>query len=539
MMSKFHIKSFIILLTTLISTLCFAELKPDEILIITNTNEPQSLKLAEQYAKLRKIPLENIIALKTSTEFSINRETYEKEVAFPLKQELISGIAKKSVKVLVLMYGMPFKINELATLPNREELTKQITQSSNDFQIEIKEQILKLQSVEKIVFEKNSIFANLEEINLVNLAQKIFELHTLLRSTNEADKNSKALIDVENMAIKILGKKLYLNQNNKQNDKYRSEIVSLEKKLLLTPDDIKNIDSSKLLDIVSTNKELNGLVGAFNSLKLLADRLIGNETSASLDSELSLVWLFPGGYPISSRLPNPFYFEQSQGLINYPFLMVSRIDGPNPEIVSKNINNTIIAEKKFFRDSNFLIDSRGFGFDRKDEFGIWDRELTTLAKKSFGSNISVEFDGNPDLAIDVKNISLYLGWYQLRNFENSYSFVPGAIGLHIASEEAINIHNKEEKGWCKNLLEKGVVATVGAVEEPYLDSFPNPNYFFSLITSGNFQLIDSYYLSTKYISWRQILFGDPLYNPFKNHKIEIDFKAPESPSSKIKTADKF
>ncbi len=67
------------------------------------------------------------------------------------------------------------------------------------------------------------------------------------------------------------------------------------------------------------------------------------------------------------------------------------------------------------------------------------------------------------------------------------------------------------------MLEKGVCATLGPVAEPYLHSFPLPDQFFPLLITGRYTLAEVYFRTTPLLSWRQILVGDPLYNPFKKN----------------------
>ena len=56
--------------------------------------------------------------------------------------------------------------------------------------------------------------------------------------------------------------------------------------------------------------------------------------------------------------------------------------------------------------------------------------------------------------------------------------------------------------------------TLGPVGEPYLDAFPLPTEFFGLLYSGKYSLVEAYYLSKRYLSWKMVLFGDPLYRPW-------------------------
>jgi len=65
------------------------------------------------------------------------------------------------------------------------------------------------------------------------------------------------------------------------------------------------------------------------------------------------------------------------------------------------------------------------------------------------------------------------------------------------------------------MLEKGVAATIGPVYEPYVESFPVPEIFFSLLIDGYLSLAECYFISTPFLSWQMVLIGDPLYRPFK------------------------
>jgi hypothetical protein len=127
---------------------------------------------------------------------------------------------------------------------------------------------------------------------------------------------------------------------------------------------------------------------------------------------------------------------------------------------------------------------------------------------STGSSASSQPGSAPDVA-------LYIGWYKLRSYEDAFTFNPGAIGYHMASAEAITVHNRGERGWCKNALERGIAATLGSVGEPYLDAFPEPARFTMLLLTGQYSLAEVYYLTSRYVSWRMVLFGDPLYNPMR------------------------
>jgi uncharacterized protein (TIGR03790 family) len=104
----------------------------------------------------------------------------------------------------------------------------------------------------------------------------------------------------------------------------------------------------------------------------------------------------------------------------------------------------------------------------------------------------------------------------LRKYVDAFDFVPGAVGYHIASFEAVSIKRPNEQGWVRGLLDDGIAATIGPVAEPYLQSFPRPNEFFGLLLTGEYTLAECYAYTVPGTSWMHLLIGDPLYNPFQN-----------------------
>ncbi|MHC4648832.1 MAG: TIGR03790 family protein [Planctomycetota bacterium] len=92
------------------------------------------------------------------------------------------------------------------------------------------------------------------------------------------------------------------------------------------------------------------------------------------------------------------------------------------------------------------------------------------------------------------------------------------MGYHIASLEAENLRDPNSSRWCPAMLADGITATLGAVAEPYLHSFPEPKAFFLQLFDGRC-LVEAYYLTKPFNSWQLVLIGDPLYRPFKRRPV--------------------
>jgi uncharacterized protein (TIGR03790 family) len=267
------------------------------------------------------------------------------------------------------------------------------------------------------------------------------------------------------------------------------------------------------------SERLFGLRGVLELASSEVDLLTSTYADASLDSELSLLWWDRGLYPVAWRWGNPLFQDFAPTVSDPPILMVSRLDAPTAELARGLADKSLQAERAGL-DGTVYFDARGLHPNNAtDTYGTYDQSLRDAAaivrdQSSFRvvlDNADATFS-QPGAAPDV---ALYIGWYKLRSYEDAFTFKPGAIGYHMASAEAVTVHDPSERGWCKNALERGITATLGSVGEPYLDAFPEPARFTQLLLTGRYSLVELYYLTSRYVSWRMVLFGDPLYNPMR------------------------
>jgi uncharacterized protein (TIGR03790 family) len=245
-------------------------------------------------------------------------------------------------------------------------------------------------------------------------------------------------------------------------------------------------------------------------LQLKIDRINGNETSASVDSELSMV-LF-GVYELYRWQPNTLNTRRLD--LDFGTLMVSRLDGPGEEIARGLVDKAMKAEETGL-DGVAYIDSRGIS--SKDLYGHFDRTLCQLAALTkTQTKIPVVEERTAALFKpgSCPRTALYCGWYSLTKYIDAFDFVDGAIGYHIASFEAVSLRDTNSSQWCPAMLRDGITATLGPVAEPYLHSFPEPKAFFTELYKGEC-LVEAYYHTKPFNSWQLLLIGDPLYRPFR------------------------
>jgi uncharacterized protein (TIGR03790 family) len=403
-MGKHAIVSLVLLLTC--SSTGWA-LEPNEILVVANSNNAASVRLARYYCEQRHIPSGNVIPVSLGTPLrdTIGRTDYEQHLAGPIRRIFLTRKDLDGIRCLVTTYGIPFRVGPREPLDGYDARLKQLHQS----------------------------------------------------------------LEQEKEAIAELERKGQTDSVAYRTHKFAAMQVQSD-----------------------------------------IDRIMGKETSASVDSELSLVLC--NAYELYRWQPNALRNPAAP----QPFktLMVARLDGPSYGIAKGLIDKAIAGEEKGLTGTA-CIDSRGlFG---KDAYSYCDQSLRDLALLiRLRTSLSVKEERTAELfpSGSCPQTALYCGWYSLAKYVDAFEFIDGAVGFHIASSEAVNLRDPNSTQWCPSLLKHGITATLGPVAEPYLHSFPEPKAFFGVLFDGHC-LAEAYYLTVPFNSWQLLLIGDPLYTPFK------------------------
>jgi uncharacterized protein (TIGR03790 family) len=271
---------------------------------------------------------------------------------------------------------------------------------------------------------------------------------------------------------------------------------------------------------------VNMLDAEIKKLRFEYNHMYGFDTIAAVDSELAL--LFSQPYQLAGWMPNPQSLQIRNRIKNAPrILMVSRLDAPDPGIVERMITTAIEVEKTGLI-GKFYLDARGL--TGKDAYSEFDENIRETARILQKGSMPVVLDDKPYLfgIGDAPYAALYCGWYSLGEYKDAFKWANGAVGYHVASAEAKSLHDNKHNYWVKSMLERGVIASLGPVTEPYLTAFPLPSLFFQLLMSGQYSLAEVFAMTNPFLSWQMILVGDPLYNPFKQ-KPAYSLKDPPYP----------
>jgi uncharacterized protein (TIGR03790 family) len=358
----------------------------------------------------------------------------------------------------------------------------------------------------------NVVELDLPKVEDVSRMEYDAKLAAPLRAALEPHKDAaKVLVTTYGVPLRV-GRVLPNADEQKELATLRPELAEARKKLA----ELEKKDKDKQADA----KELAAARTEVNKLQARERVLTHAESEASVDSELMCLW-WPDYALVRWQLNPRFRFAPDAAKRNPAVLLVSRLDGPTPDLAKRLVDDAVATEKDGLK-GRAVIDARGFKFDAKGKDGGtgyngYDESMREAAAHLKAAGLEVELDDKPDVLKPgaAKGVALYCGWYSHANFVDCCAYERGAVAWHLASSEAVTLRNADSKVWCPNLLKKGVCATVGPVAEPYTVGFPKPAEFFGLLACGDRTLVECYADSMLFCSWMTVLVGDPLYTPFK------------------------
>ncbi len=252
-----------------------------------------------------------------------------------------------------------------------------------------------------------------------------------------------------------------------------------------------------------------------------ADRISKPEfrrDEAAVDSELAWLPLIKMKVPLAGPLPNLMYGCTNPVLLSplNGLLLVTRLDGPTPEIANGLVDKALTAERdglwgrSYFDLRNEPTNSAYYLGDQ------WMRESAEISRRlGFDVDVDTNADTFPE-SYPMSHIALYAGWYDGEVSgpfkQPNVEFMPGAFAYHLHSFSAETLRSSTTH-WCGPLLAKGATCTMGCVYEPYLQFTPNIALFLESLAHG-YTFGEAAWAAQSALSWQTTVVGDPLYRPF-------------------------
>jgi uncharacterized protein (TIGR03790 family) len=83
----------------------------DNVLLVVNSNSPQSIQIADRYATVRHVPERNIVRIKTTVEEMISRTDYGSTIEAPIATWLSRQRLQDQILYIVVTKGVPLRVD--------------------------------------------------------------------------------------------------------------------------------------------------------------------------------------------------------------------------------------------------------------------------------------------------------------------------------------------------------------------------------------------------------------------------------------------
>ena len=239
---------------------------------------------------------------------------------------------------------------------------------------------------------------------------------------------------------------------------------------------------------------------------------------AAVDSELACLPLIHQNPPLDGPLRNPLYTTTNSASLNPTngVLMVTRLDGPTPEIARGLVDKAMEAETNGLCGRAYF-DMRG---TTDPVWKIGDELIFHASEVSRVAGLETIVDRNEatfPASFPMSQIAIYIGWYT-ETVSGPFTlpqveFMPGAFAYHLHSFSAAALRTPDHN-WVGPLLAKGATISMGCVNEPYLGMTPDVGTFLARLVLQGFTFGEAAYAGQNSLSWQTTVVGDPLYRPF-------------------------
>jgi uncharacterized protein (TIGR03790 family) len=249
-----------------------------------------------------------------------------------------------------------------------------------------------------------------------------------------------------------------------------------------------------------------------------------HRNGAAVDAELTVLPLLITGLPRTGPLANRWLATTNAAALNpvNGLFVVGRLDAATPELANALVDRALEAEENGLLGRGYF-DIRGTT-DRAYQPG--DQWISNAWQMVSHYGFDTHLDTEPDTlekGFPLSHVAFYAGWYEQHVngpfAEPTVEFMPGAVGYHLHSYSAATLRSTNEY-WVGPLVARGVTATMGMVDEPFLDGTPDVGLCFARLLWSGFTWGEAVLASQRLLSWQLTVVGDPLYRPFAINVLE-------------------
>jgi len=270
----------------------------------------------------------------------------------------------------------------------------------------------------------------------------------------------------------------------------------------------------------------------------IRDLANGNFVTTSLDAllffgraatDLEGPGVMNPGYQDGSSLDGVYddwrHWGELRERVDWDYFLVARMDGADADaalaLVDRAEDAALRALAGTLAGTVYVDGNRGLPHPATDDFGSYEGgEWNIIGVENVFTalgwyDVVADYDnaefGTAPAPLACPDALYYAGWYSFGHYNDAFTWAPGAVGGHLDSCSACDIRG--ERDWSAMALRRGITATFGAVNEPYVAGMPEYDQFFKYFTEGA-SYGEAAYESTIVGAWMMVWIGDPWYRPY-------------------------
>ncbi|MCZ6777212.1 MAG: TIGR03790 family protein [Ignavibacteria bacterium] len=298
--------------------------------------------------------------------------------------------------------------------------------------------------------------------------------------------------------------------------------------IYVSTDTTEEIDSSMFSTLrsqIENHLTTNNLVDALNyivttkGVPLKVNR--GNtystsSPSSSVESDLAcMLGSYESFVGSEGRVTSPYYYQSANFTrAQFGFYLVTRLDGYTVQQVYDIIDRSG-PEISVSPSTSFVFDQDPGWNSLLPSLNNYMATARTILE---GKGKTVQLDEDTTYQTGVKDVIGYVSWGSNDHYADNYTqygiphntWAPGAIAETYVSTSGRSFEMPPSYGQSlvADLIDEGISGVKGYVYEPFTSSLVLVHILFDRYTSG-YNLAESYYMASRYLSWMDVIIGDP------------------------------
>ncbi|KHE91572.1 MAG: hypothetical protein SCABRO_02681 [Candidatus Scalindua brodae] len=326
----------------------------------------ESKDVAQYYCSKRGVPVSNLVGVDVPESEHILRPDYESKMIPPIRRTVNNLRLSGNDPAILLVYGIPLRINETDKTEHYKqdevladskvrEYRRLVQQMGRDLEMLIDQGVTTTPNYEKQNIESISTPEIIKSVN-----KTVIKASEYLKKRVPTASNQEAYLQTVSLLFRITGMSP-MAQN------IRSQILSMddqERSIFLRVNNLLKYNAilnkqltelqffgftpEKAIEVSTIIRFVNGVIGELLFWEAQQKKQIGEMTSASVDSELTLV--LAANYQFSRWLLNPFLVAHDKlpgiEMIRRKIIKVGRLDAPSPAIAKRMVDDAIETENR-------------------------------------------------------------------------------------------------------------------------------------------------------------------------------------------------